>query len=161
MVETELILRLCRTPLPELNRTRAHSAMDAGVSIDTVLTLARAWQVEPVVLANLRELLGDILSAESLALVQQRERDSRALTLGQTLALIDLVRQFTSNGILVIVLKGPAIGVTGYGDPSLRPFADFDLLLRPQDVPRARDLALSLGYRREYLPENERGLIGK
>jgi hypothetical protein len=51
------------------------------------------------------------------------------------------------NGIIAIPFKGPALAASAYGDLSLREFTDLDILVQREDVPRARALMGTLGYR--------------
>jgi hypothetical protein len=44
------------------------------------------------------------------------------------------------------LLKGAALGATVYGDPSLRPVSDLDLLVRPEDAGAAVERLGALGY---------------
>ena len=49
-------------------------------------------------------------------------------------------------GLDLLVLKGAALAETLYPRPGLRPFGDIDVLVRPEDAPRARPLLENLGY---------------
>jgi hypothetical protein len=60
-----------------------------------------------------------------------------------------LLTALDAAGIPVIVLKGAALAETLYADPGLRPFSDIDLLIRPADVDRARQVLAACGYRPE------------
>ncbi len=51
-----------------------------------------------------------------------------------------------NNGIAAIPYKGPALAASVYGDLALRQFADLDIMVRNEDVLRARDVMASLGY---------------
>lgn len=64
-----------------------------------------------------------------------------------------------AGGIPVIVLKGPATGLTAYGDPSLRAFGDIDLLVSKPDLIRARDFLFATGYERDYESGSEANMI--
>lgn len=46
-----------------------------------------------------------------------------------------------SNGIEVVVLKGPALAMMAYGDLAMRQFADIDVLVRRSDLSIVRELA--------------------
>ncbi len=72
--------------------------------------------------------------------------------------MVDLIRNFARIGIPVIALKGPAVGVTAYGDPSLRTFGDMDLLVSSQNLIPARKLLASLGFRPDYEGARENSL---
>ena len=52
----------------------------------------------------------------------------------------------TGQGIEVIALKGLHLAEMVYGDVALRQMRDMDLLVRRQDLPRAQDALLEMGY---------------
>lgn len=60
--------------------------------------------------------------------------------------LASLLQATARQGLDLIVLKGAALAETVYPRPGLRPFGDLDILVRPADAARARDLLESLGY---------------
>lgn len=66
-------------------------------------------------------------------------------SIGELFALTDL---FAAHGLRRLPFKGPVLAMQAYGTLSLRPFADLDLLVRPEDVPAACDLLVS----RQYIP---------
>jgi hypothetical protein len=69
----------------------------------------------------------------------------RNLTLASRLAeTVSLLRE---NGIEAIAFKGSALAVRVYGNLSLRPAVDVDLLVKPADVPRAKQVLTESGYR--------------
>jgi len=65
----------------------------------------------------------------------------------ELLAVLDLLE---NSGISAIPYKGPALAASVYGDLTLRQFADLDIMLRKQDVLRARDLMVSRGYQPQF-----------
>lgn len=157
--ETELVLLLCRIPIADDSLDRILSLFAHRLDWDAVLRRAAGWEVEAVVCLNLRTLCDAAIPASVLRMAADREREIRALTLARTLVTVSLSDQFQRAGIETLVMKGPAIGVAAYGDPSLRPFADMDLLVRRDDLPAARELLLSLGYRPEYAMAHEPSLV--
>ena len=136
--ESSLVLALCRTPLADAARNLAHAIIAGPVNWDRVLSVARAFEVEPVFCSNLIALSGAPIPDDVLDMAAIRERESRALALAGTLVLVDIASRLENAGIPVIVLKGPALGVTAYGDASMRTFRDIDLLVRREDVLRGR-----------------------
>jgi hypothetical protein len=68
-----------------------------------------------------------------------------------------VVQALNDAGIPVIVLKGAALAWTVYPDPALRPMNDLDLLVKTEDLERAKELIFSLGYH-EPIPEMARGI---
>jgi hypothetical protein len=57
-----------------------------------------------------------------------------------------LLSELNKRGIPVIVLKGAALLENIYGDISLRPMNDLDILVRPEHLDLAEDIALRRGY---------------
>lgn len=76
---------------------------------------------------------------------QFQQNASRMLRL--TAELLRLIELFDSHGVLAVAYKGPALGAYLYGSLALRQSGDLDLLVRRQDVARARALLLESGYR--------------
>jgi len=81
------------------------------------------------------------LRAAQAIYLHNRVRNGRMLEgLGQILAV------FQKEAIQVIVLKGAHLAQSYYDDPALRPMSDLDLLIWPDDLPRARRAITQIGY---------------
>jgi hypothetical protein len=92
----------------------------------------------------------------ALSAIGTRAR-SWALESLQLLALQrDVLAALAAAGLDALVLKGPALAVDAYGDPSARTPGDLDLLVDPGDLPRAvRALeAIGLGWYGWRRPED-------
>ena len=63
--------------------------------------------------------------------------------------LAELLSACAEAALDIIVLKGAALAETVYPRPSLRPFGDIDILVRPEDAGRAYALLSGLGYAAE------------
>ncbi len=61
-------------------------------------------------------------------------------------AAAGIYRTFSERGIDLIVLRGPALGLTLYSRPYLRPSGDLDLLIRKEDIPIAKIILGDLGF---------------
>lgn len=157
--EIVLALLLCRTPLDDEARSTVESLLSQPPDWALLFRLAAQWQLEPVVFANLRLHFRETIPASVLARAAEREGDARATALTRALQLVEVVKQLRAIGVQSIVLKGPAIGIVAYGDASMRTFADIDLLLRREDLGRARDMLLLQGHARDYPNGAEEALI--
>lgn len=98
-----------------------------------------------------------------LAVRRNLDRRFTAQT-GQTALLVGELGRITSSfratGIDVLAYKGPALAMLAYGNLYLRnPSYDIDLLLRPSDIPKAKELITDLGYRLTLSPEDERHFL--
>lgn len=156
---TELVALLSRTPVAPEAHDRSRALIAGVTDWISVQRHAAGWDVEAVVASNLRALFADVIPPRILEALAERERECRAHSLARTLQTVNLVEKLEKQGIGVLVLKGPAIGVTAYDDPSLRPFLDIDLLVKRRDLAAARDFLLSEGYRREFPAAHEAALI--
>jgi hypothetical protein len=76
---------------------------------------------------------------------EAKEIAYRSLFLAGRLA--ELVRELGARRIPVVAYKGPTLALLAYGAVTLRAFTDLDLLVRPRDFARARELLLGAGFR--------------
>jgi hypothetical protein len=63
-----------------------------------------------------------------------------------TAELLNVLNLLDTHGIRVIPYKGPALASYLYGNLGLRQFADLDILVRKEDILKAKELLLSHGY---------------
>jgi hypothetical protein len=156
--EHELNVVLSRYPLSDAGALRAQSLIASIQDWDAFFAFARRGWVEPVVSGNLVRIEGAVPPsvrdyASNLA------TEARATSLARTLLMNQLLSGLTDSGISSIVLKGPALGITAYGDPTFRSFGDIDLLIRRQEIIEARDHLLASGFSRAYSARSERALL--
>ena len=69
-----------------------------------------------------------------------RRNGELAAELGRVLVAFD------TNSIVVVPVKGLVVADWAYDDLAARPAADLDILVRSEDLPRARDVLRDLGY---------------
>lgn len=93
---------------------------------------------------------------EQAAVLLDAHRDAMTWCLKVERKLFALADAFDTEGIGFAVLKGTSVAHTMYADPSLRSFADVDLLVSTADYERACALLGRLGHRRQR-PEPRRG----
>lgn len=157
--EARLVLALCRTPVSTRAQARIRALLDSPLHWDVVLGLAARWEVEPVALTNLLALAGDRLPKAVADEATLRRWAARASSWKMTTLFLDVLRAVDGAGIPSMVLKGPGVALLGYGDVTLRTFADLDLLVRPSDAPAVRELLVSRGFTPAYRADAEPVLI--
>jgi len=94
--------------------------------------------------AFLRELSQDYASALKTAARQEK-------------AAGQVIKSFHQAGIDFLLLKGADLRIRLYGDASLRPMSDLDLLISPRDISRVRSLLENLGFSLEFTCEKRPG----
>jgi hypothetical protein len=100
----------------------------------------------PLLYTSLSGLEGAVPAEEMRWLKQSYQTNlHKALLLSRE--QIRIVGTLTERGIEVMPYKGLALAEILYGDIALRQSGDIDLLIRPQDLPRVRDVVRELGYK--------------
>jgi Uncharacterised nucleotidyltransferase len=76
--------------------------------------------------------------------------DLNRLELAQNLILErelkQLLHAFNEACISILLFKGPALAYTVYPEAYLRTYYDIDMLIRPDDLPRAHEMLLQMGF---------------
>jgi hypothetical protein len=140
--ETELLL-LCASPVrTEARAARIRELLDASLDWLHLEALAESHGLLPLLCWEIKAVRPGIVPSSIEEKFQQNLRNSMLLTS----ALFRILDLFAENRIPAIPFKGPTLAVAAYGNLSLRTFADLDILIRPEDVWRARDLLFSDGY---------------
>ncbi len=105
------------------------------------------------VLPLLREHLGDLDVVPGPVRETLRRLAARIARHNLMLAgvLLDVLELFGREGLPALPYKGPVLAASVYGNLALRPFADLDVLVHPEDAPRARALLTDHGFR--FVPE--------
>jgi hypothetical protein len=132
-------------PKPDLDHARA--AVRAGVDFVEVFSLAADLGVRPRTIQSLRALSWEGVPADVKASLDgfQRAHFIRMLTWAEELCRV--THLLSRNGIQFAAFKGATLAVTLYGDLSDREYNDIDIIVRAEQMARAEDLIVSLGYR--------------
>jgi Uncharacterised nucleotidyltransferase len=134
--EFELLVACCKsTSRPDLL-----SLLTSELDWDRVLESAQHHRVLPALCAALasRNRLPSALR------IRAHKHAWRILHF--TVELTKIARCFGHHEIQFLAHKGLALAQVLYGDPAARQFGDIDLLVKPQDVPRAKAALMELGY---------------
>jgi hypothetical protein len=123
-----------------------------------VFALADRHDVVPLLHRELQKLPPGMVPFEAQKSVARRAHACVAWNLHLRGVLLHLLALFNDADLPVLPLKGLGLSQLLYGDCTLRPTNDLDLLVREVDVERAVQLLLSAGCRRHFAPEQEVGL---
>ncbi|MEP6491759.1 MAG: nucleotidyltransferase family protein [bacterium] len=146
----ELLLAAATPRLDADAMRRANAAMshEGGIEWETFIPLARQHGVVSLLYRHLSAGALDISKVPDSAAAELRRvtGDIARRCLLLTGELVRLLDEFDRHGIRVVSLKGPILGQQVYGSIALRRFNDLDLLVATDDVGRASELLLRLGY---------------
>lgn len=135
----ELLLTCART---KASPERIRSLTQTPIDWNYFFLLARRHAVVPLVYQQLKHHV----PPENLQQLKKHSLENSARNVILTAELCRLLRLFASEGIEAIPYKGPLLSLIAYGDLALRRFVDLDVIVKKQDVPRARDLLLADNY---------------
>lgn len=141
--EFDLLLACCRAGGP---KSLAAGGEFGEIHWDRLIAIAEHHGL----ISRLSALLGDdreAIPAAALDQLRARHQANTRQTLWLTHELLRICRHFESRGITVLPYKGPALAQLLYGDVSMRQYSDLDLLVRAEDVPKAKSAVMELGYR--------------
>ena len=138
----ELLLCCARTtPAPHItDRIRAITSQE--IDWDYFFQLARRHAVVPLVYRQLK----NHVAPEHLQQLKKHALENSARNVVLTAELCRLIELFAGAGIEAIPYKGPILSLFAYDDLALRRFVDLDVIVKKQDVARARDLLLADNY---------------
>jgi hypothetical protein len=86
---------------------------------------------------------------ELAALLQEVAAGSAAGNLAHFATLERIERRFEAECISMVLLKGAAVALSAYRDPSYRPMTDLDIWVGDEDIPRAVESLRALGLRQD------------
>ena len=157
--EAQLLIELCRPPMADVTRPGVHALLREHIDWPVFLDWAGQWGVQQVAFGNLLAVENAAVPKQVIEEVTARRHASRTGSLVLTLLMLDLVDALKETGVAVIILKGPATALAAYGDPTLRSFADIDLLVHKEHLQRVKDVLLERGYLAAYEPSAEPWLL--
>jgi hypothetical protein len=146
-VEDQLLLACARSEIDGATVARIEGLAPRVTDWDNFLDRALFHRVVPLVQRTLARLGGAMFPADLLGQIAQ---DGAAITgrnLFLTAELIRISDWLRTEGIDAIPYKGPPLAGMAYGSFSLRQFGDLDLLVRPGDYDRTREVFLAQGWR--------------
>jgi hypothetical protein len=138
--QRELLLCCARTNGPR-ERIRA-IVRETQIDWNYFFRLARRHAVVPLVYHQLKHHV----PPENLQQFKKHSLENSARNLVLTAELCRLIKLFAGEGIEAIPYKGPILSLFAYDDLALRRFVDLDVIVKKQDVARARDLLLADNY---------------
>jgi hypothetical protein len=112
----------------------------------TLIELASRHALVPLVAQELALAASEVVPASVLTELRARSQQGVMRSLQLSGELVDAVHAMTAFGADPMPFKGPTLAVLAYGSLSLRQYEDLDILVRKQEVERARNALFSLGY---------------
>jgi hypothetical protein len=146
-VDTEwnILLAACSATPSQTKQSRLQILLQEPVRWKSLLALAYRHGTQPLLYQALLAV-EDAVPHEELATLKQSCQINLHKTLLLSRELIRIVQHLAAIGIAVFPYKGLALAERLYGDITLRPAGDIDLLIQPHDLPRVGKAVGELGY---------------
>ena len=145
--EHELLLCCARTRCAQEVAERLRTLAAQSIDWSYLFQLARRHAILPLVFRQLQTHGGDLVPHDQLVKFKQSYQENVARNLLLSSELTTLMRYFADVGIESLPFKGPALALMAYGDLSLRRFVDLDVIVKKEDVFRAREILMRAGYK--------------
>jgi len=145
--ETALLLACARTRMDPEHAGQIRALLGQDIHWADLMQMAQRHKTTPLLYRNLANTFSDFVPQPVMQELRERFRDNSLRNLALTGQLIQVLERLESNGAPAIPLKGPVLAKVVYGGLALRQFDDLDILVRKEDVPKARETLASLGYR--------------
>ena len=144
--ETNLVVLCARVFLSESELPSLRSALTAPLNWGLLEQSAQGYAMMPLVAYVVAQHGAGLIPPDTLKKLQEwllRTAQKNLAWLQEWLRVLDIL---ADSRIPVISFKGPALALIAYRNLTLREFADLDLLVRPGDVVRTRDVLVHNGY---------------
>lgn len=145
--EHRLLLLCARTHADGATAENLRRLAAASPDWDYLYLLARRHAVLPLLYWQLNASAAAVVPPAQLRRLRDEFRLHTARNLYLTGELERVVSLFESEGVPVIPYKGPALAAFAYENLALRRYVDLDVLVRREDVPRAKELLVRRGFR--------------
>ncbi len=149
--EAKLLLCCAQISEEPERAARIRSLLREEIDWPHLLRMALPHGMMPLLYWHLNAACPDAVPEATMDRLRERFHSNTRRNLFLTGELLRLVNLFEAQGIPAIPYKGPVLATSVYGNVALRHFYDVDILVHRWDVPRARELLISAGYR----PENQ------
>jgi hypothetical protein len=148
--ENELLLCCARAVRSPETAAGIGALLHESMDWEHLLRTAHRHGLAPLLYWHLDAVCSDAVSEDALRRLREHYRANSLRNLFLTKELLRLLSAFEEHGVPAIPYKGPTLAASVYGNLALREFNDLDILVPQDDVPRAKEVLLSMGYQARY-----------
>jgi hypothetical protein len=145
--ENELLLCCARTNRNLLSDDRISELVCEEIDWTYLLRTASRHRIAPLLFRSLDASYREAVPEDVMSWLQERFHANSRRNLLLTRDLFGILDALEERNIPAIPYKGPVLATVAYGNLALREFGDLDLLLDVEDVLKAKEVLISLGYR--------------
>ena len=143
------------------NPIDAASFDNESLNWDYIIATSELNGVIPLVSKSLNLFDKDLVPVDVAETFSELNRESAVSNLIKLTELLNINKKFKESGIDSLVLKGAGLGSDVYGDISLRPFGDLDILIREEKLISAVNILTDCGYEHIFVYTDKQAAIYK
>jgi hypothetical protein len=145
--EEELILCCARTQFTPAVRERFQALIAGPLDWKRVADLAALHRLRPLLFKHFKaENRFELIPPDFAGPIQKHAAFTVARNMSITTELMKVLKLLRAENIEAIPFKGPVLALKTYSNLGLREFYDVDLLLRREDILRAKRVLQQIGY---------------
>ncbi|MDP3142569.1 MAG: nucleotidyltransferase family protein [Candidatus Omnitrophota bacterium] len=138
--EKEFLILATKNKLTENEIKLLQNIIEEGIDWHKILSLALYNNVGPILYKNIQNLPEDTIPERIREGLKENYTESFLKTAPIYDDLAKLLAEFEKANVKIIILKGCSFAELLYGDFSLRPLKDIDLLVRKSDWPKIKEI---------------------
>lgn len=153
--EDKLLLYCSRLNISEDTKLKVNEILSEDLDWSYVLEFSARQGISPLLYWNLRKISNDKnIPSEAIKDLQKMYYSNLARNILLFNELSKILTAFKKTGIDVIVLKGASLAEEIYKNIGLRPMGDIDLLIKEEDLQKAKTELAKLMYSSYACPTN-------
>ena len=145
-LENELLICCARTCLDSKNAKWLKTLLQEAIDWKYLIEIANLQGVMPLLYLNLSNHCSALVPENVLTELQNNFYANASANLALTSKLFEFLNLFEEHNIPAIPYKGPVLAAYVYGNLTLRQFGDLDILVRKEDVLKAKKLLIDAEY---------------
>ena len=132
---------------------RKNPEIPEGLDWDGFEAALRQHRLQPLLIRGLRAMDADVVEqTPDLKKYRGQQNKYTNESIQRLQALAQVSAALADKGIRMLSMKGPLLSMELYGDPSLRTSRDLDVMVPEEDLDRAGEILMELGYEPEVNP---------
>ncbi|XPS85686.1 uncharacterized protein Dvar_37040 [Desulfosarcina variabilis str. Montpellier] len=148
--EMQLLLLAARRPLDRQTCEAIRAIASEPINWTRLVNMAIAHKTPYLLFQSLKKAFPDAMPAHpALKDLEKRYFLHLRYSLRTTTYLLTILNQLAEKGILAVPFKGPTLSALAYGEPTLRPIGDLDVLVARSDAVETVDFLKAGGYQPE------------
>jgi len=145
--EGQILICIARRSLDDGSADKLRQLLRSDLDWEYLLQMANRHCLIPLLYVHLSAVAPGTIPQRVMSRLGDTNHQNTQSSFFLTGELLKILECFEANNIDVVPFKGPTLALSAYVDVGLRQFADLDVLVHKQDVPRVKELLISRGFK--------------